>query len=449
MTKKILLTLLLAIVAGVEIQGKTIKYSDFLKYEGELDANNRPKGKGKLTTSCRVLNPTTKSYEKTFDILEGEFDGSNVTNAKLYFDSDKKNQSYKSVYKGTLKYIIEKNGTDITYEMFDGVFTDNVPHDYIITSKKNIAINRYLKKDGSFDWFATSLLPSTEQDVAPATLIEQYPELKDLESLGISKCYSSTSNELGQNWKGVSKNTIYVMEFGQAGCYVVINNNKIDLHFANGNYMYSNGLVTRHLPDGTAFSAIRQQNTLWDGRLVYANNHAYVGTFTIANLVTFSDLIAAKSLNDFSITYGTGFLLKDGVQIQYTNGKTAEELAVEAAVRKKEEEAKAAAAAKAREKEEAERAAAAKKEAAQRAQTTKSTNNWDSVLNSYEKFVNQYVAFYKKAMNGDITALAKYPSLLKQAQELDAKLSRAKGELTEAQMARYMKILNKMTSIIQ
>ncbi|MBQ7664544.1 MAG: hypothetical protein IJS43_04900 [Bacteroidaceae bacterium] len=74
----------------------------------------------------------------------------------------------------------------------------------------------------------------------------------------------------------------------------------------------------------------------------------------------------------------------------------------------------------------------------------KTSTNWDSVLNSYEQYVNQYIAFYKKAKNGDQTALAQYPALLQKANELESKLNSAKGEMTTAQMARYNRINAKL-----
>lgn len=71
--------------------------------------------------------------------------------------------------------------------------------------------------------------------------------------------------------------------------------------------------------------------------------------------------------------------------------------------------------------------------------------NWDQVLNEYEKYVDKYISLVKKAANGDLTALAEYPSLMSQAEKLSKKLSKAKGSLTTAQWNRYQKILQKMT----
>ncbi|MCH5176598.1 MAG: hypothetical protein J1F25_01155 [Prevotellaceae bacterium] len=76
-------------------------------------------------------------------------------------------------------------------------------------------------------------------------------------------------------------------------------------------------------------------------------------------------------------------------------------------------------------------------------------DEWDDILNEYEKFVNQYVEYTKKAKNGDVTALAKLPGLLKKAQSLSAKLEKASSEMTPAQMARYTKLVKKLADAAQ
>ena len=75
-----------------------------------------------------------------------------------------------------------------------------------------------------------------------------------------------------------------------------------------------------------------------------------------------------------------------------------------------------------------------------------SSENWDKVLDSYEKYVNKYIATLKKASNGDPTAMAEYASLLKEAEKLNKKLQKAQGSMTAAQLARYEKITMKMAN---
>lgn len=84
--------------------------------------------------------------------------------------------------------------------------------------------------------------------------------------------------------------------------------------------------------------------------------------------------------------------------------------------------------------------------------TTKSTNNksnnWDSVLDEYEKFVDQYIKLYKKAQSGDMSALTEYVSMLEKAESLQNKLENSKSDLTPAQVTRLNKIISKMTQAL-
>jgi hypothetical protein len=75
------------------------------------------------------------------------------------------------------------------------------------------------------------------------------------------------------------------------------------------------------------------------------------------------------------------------------------------------------------------------------------SGDWDSVLDDFEDFVDSYVKLYKKAMDGDMSAISEYPGVLSKAESLSNKLSNAESDLTSAQLSRYTKILNKMTSV--
>lgn len=76
--------------------------------------------------------------------------------------------------------------------------------------------------------------------------------------------------------------------------------------------------------------------------------------------------------------------------------------------------------------------------------TSKSGNDWDSVLDDYEKYFDQYVKLLKKAKNGDVSALTEYAKMLEKAQSIGNKLEHAKGDLTANQSARFLKIQQKL-----
>lgn len=77
---------------------------------------------------------------------------------------------------------------------------------------------------------------------------------------------------------------------------------------------------------------------------------------------------------------------------------------------------------------------------------TIAASDWDSILDSYEKYVNNYIAVMEKIKAGDMSAMQESASLLESANSLSKKLENAKEDLTPEQMTRYVKIISKMTA---
>lgn len=71
-------------------------------------------------------------------------------------------------------------------------------------------------------------------------------------------------------------------------------------------------------------------------------------------------------------------------------------------------------------------------------------DNIDKLLDEYEKYVDQYIMTYKKAMKGDMSAMNEYVKLAEKAQKLADKLEKTEDEMSAAQMKRYAKITEKM-----
>lgn len=76
-----------------------------------------------------------------------------------------------------------------------------------------------------------------------------------------------------------------------------------------------------------------------------------------------------------------------------------------------------------------------------------SGSGWDDLLDEYDSYVTKYVSLLKKAKNGDISALAEYPGLLRKANEIGEKLQKAEGEMSQSQVDRYIKITTRLTEI--
>ena len=79
--------------------------------------------------------------------------------------------------------------------------------------------------------------------------------------------------------------------------------------------------------------------------------------------------------------------------------------------------------------------------------STKHTD-WDKILDNYEQYVEQYVKLYKKAQQGDMSALTEYTSVLDKANKLASQLERANNDLSSKQVARFSKIQSKLLSIL-
>lgn len=81
--------------------------------------------------------------------------------------------------------------------------------------------------------------------------------------------------------------------------------------------------------------------------------------------------------------------------------------------------------------------------------SSSSSQDWDAMLDSYEEYVDNYISLLKKAANGDKSAMAEYPALMKKAQEFSNEMKNAQGSMSASQLARYTKISTKMLKAAQ
>lgn len=80
---------------------------------------------------------------------------------------------------------------------------------------------------------------------------------------------------------------------------------------------------------------------------------------------------------------------------------------------------------------------------------TAGSDDWDALLDSYERYVNKLVSYAQKLDNGDPSVLTEYASLLQEAQEYRYKLENVQGELSSSQLARLNRINKKMLTAAQ
>ncbi len=78
------------------------------------------------------------------------------------------------------------------------------------------------------------------------------------------------------------------------------------------------------------------------------------------------------------------------------------------------------------------------------------TQDWDSLLDSYERFADRYADFYKKVKDGSVTITSpEYAEYMQDAAEFAEKIQNAKGTMNAKQLARYNKIAIKMAAAIK
>ncbi len=79
------------------------------------------------------------------------------------------------------------------------------------------------------------------------------------------------------------------------------------------------------------------------------------------------------------------------------------------------------------------------------------SKNWDKLLDDYEDYVDEYIKFYKKAQNGNTSAISEYTDMLKKAENLQRSLESAKNDnsLSISQIQRLNKIQMKILNEIQ
>lgn len=83
-------------------------------------------------------------------------------------------------------------------------------------------------------------------------------------------------------------------------------------------------------------------------------------------------------------------------------------------------------------------------------QNIANSNNgeWDEMLNDYEDYVDEYIKFYKMAVEGELSAMSQYTALMQKATALQQSIVKAQNnnELNTTQIQRMMKIQIKMTN---
>lgn len=85
------------------------------------------------------------------------------------------------------------------------------------------------------------------------------------------------------------------------------------------------------------------------------------------------------------------------------------------------------------------------------AEKVQKAENYDQMLKDYESYINKYIENYEKALKASETN-AKSPDWatpLKKAQDLQARLEKAKESLSKAQMEKFLKLKDKLANALK
>lgn len=76
------------------------------------------------------------------------------------------------------------------------------------------------------------------------------------------------------------------------------------------------------------------------------------------------------------------------------------------------------------------------------------TENWDTTIDEYESFIDDYIDAMKKMKDGDMSVASDLISMQEQAESLSEKLKNAEKDLTKEQMKRFIKLQTKISNAV-
>lgn len=279
---RICLLLIALVVLPNATEAKKIYYGDNIMYDGKVDGNGNPAGKGKLLLHYELKSSEIKKssfskltgFDASFgglkkfyhdiDIIEGEFNGNTISNATVRFNISKEDtKNCERTYIGNLEYAI--NNSSITYKLTNGILRTTNGEEYECRPETPCVFTRSI--DLSFSRFSSIDPNAISQTYSSSGLLylnssnDKYASVMapiNKESIGHFKSYSGTYI-LGDerlpsiHWKNSTR------------CWAILPvNDESVILFDNGvkvvngkNIEYPNGDYFRH--DGTVLTAFSKK----------------------------------------------------------------------------------------------------------------------------------------------------------------------------------------------
>lgn len=228
---------------------KKIKYGQLVTYNGKVNNDGLPDGKGTLETV----------FGKK-DILTGVFSKEKVTEAELMFNASGK-KLFLAKFEGTVEYNIVADGSKITYTLKDGKLTKSNGETFLIDKTHPFIVTRYPSANECKTLFEGKVVKNHISFIQGERVRELYDSItKPLEPMFFKPLvgYKQTIYHFEEDFSPIVEKTTYVMKCND-GVVVTRDKNTVSVNYPNDDYLhyeYGSGSITgfkKKLEEGTVF----------------------------------------------------------------------------------------------------------------------------------------------------------------------------------------------------
>ena len=198
-------------------KAEKVQYGKYITYDGKVDANKKPNGKGKLELAYKAQGVV--GLETNKDVLEGVFADGKVSNAKLAIAKYNGPLWINSAkFKGTLEFTIADDGSSITYNLLEGELETKDYPAFIISSDTPLTITRIPHPDGCETIAGKLFKANYNSSLSVNNIPNGYFYPLNLSELGnIKNIKKRTTYELNGDFSTIEGDTEYTVELENGG----------------------------------------------------------------------------------------------------------------------------------------------------------------------------------------------------------------------------------------
>ena len=286
-------------------KAEKVQYGKYITYDGKVDANKKPNGKGKLELAYKAQGAA--GLETNKDVLEGVFADGKVSNAKLAIAKYNGPMWINSAkFKGTLEFTIADDGSSITYNLLEGELETKDYKTFIISSDTPLTITRIPHPDGC-ETEAGKLLVYKSSPSIKNIPNDYFYDLKISELGNIKNVKKYWPYELNGDFSTIEGDTEYTVELENGGV-LSRSDEGFSFRLPNKDFFY-----TIYSAPGYKFKKTLQEGVLscegGDFYLLKGENGKKKGVITITKYNTqteFMKIMNATTLQSVGGTYYEG-----------------------------------------------------------------------------------------------------------------------------------------------